>query len=92
MKQFIKKIISGLAVIATMFAIAGCYSSSEHHKATDGRRVQYARTHQNEGVVNSHAKMYQTYGEKERLGTIKFHETDAGLDVEIIVCTFVIWV
>ncbi len=81
MKQLIKKLSIVMAALAGVFLLAGCYSDFER---VDNRRdAEFVRTNQHGEVRNAHAKMYQTYGAKERLGTIKFHESDAGLSMEV---------
>ncbi len=65
---------SVLGVVAIM---GGCSSSDT------SKDVEYTQTHQNDDVTNIKAKMYQKYGNKDRMGEIKFAETDSGLKMTV---------
>jgi hypothetical protein len=66
--------MAGFAMVAMTLVVAGCHR---------GTHPTYERTHVKDSITVAHANMFQTYGAKERLGTISFHETDAGLGLEI---------
>lgn len=80
MKQLVKKLLVVMSVFGMVAVLGGCYDKTG---TTKSHGVEYVRTHQKGDIQNAHAKIYQTYGAKERLGTIKFHEVDAGLTLEI---------
>ncbi len=78
MKNFLKKILICSSVLGVVAIMGGCSSDSDK-----GKNVEYVQTHQDDEITSIHAKMYQKNGNKDKMGTIKFSETDSGLKMAI---------
>ncbi len=75
MKKAIKNIFMFTTVVGVVAVLGGCGS--------DHKDVDYARTHQNDDLTTVSARMHQKFGNKSRMGEIKFKETTAGLSMTV---------
>lgn len=79
-----KKLINKLSMCAVAFCVAavmaGCSSGAKN--ADSSGEVEYYQTHEDSDITRVHAKMF-TGANKTEMGDIKFHETDAGLKMDV---------
>lgn len=70
-------------VLGVAVLMAACSSDTKQPKSSDG--IEYYQTQDNADVKRVTAKMYthSSGGGESRMGDIKFHETDAGLKMEV---------
>lgn len=73
------KLFKMTSVIGIIAALGACSSSHE----TKQQDVKYTQTHVKDDVTHTSARMHQVYGDQDRMGEIKFKETDAGLKMTV---------
>ncbi|MDL2296161.1 hypothetical protein LJC18_05160 [Lachnospiraceae bacterium OttesenSCG-928-E19] len=86
MKNLIKKMFMFTSILGVVAIMGGCSSNSSKNKNQDRPHdVEYYQTHQDADVTRVSARMYthSRDGGESRMGHIKFHETNAGLQMMV---------
>lgn len=86
MKNLMKKLFMLTSILGVAAVMAGCSSNNTKNKKQDmPRHVEYYQTYQDADTTKVEAKMYtrSSHGGESRMGEIKFHETNAGLQMMV---------
>ena len=89
MQKLIKKLSVLTAVLGVAVVMAGCSGPEKQEDNKETKNVEYAHpyhdgeAHKLKGTKVITAKMYQKNGEGERMGDIKFTDTDEGLKMAL---------
>ena len=88
MKNLTKKLFLLTSVMSIAVVMAGCSSSSSRNERN--RDVDYVQTHEDDDVTRISARMFQRFGPVDsngrgnRMGAIKFNETESGLKMFVV--------
>ena len=80
MKNLLKKLCIATSVLGVAAIMGGCSSTPE---SANERNIEYVQTHQKDDVTSVHARMRQKSGERSRMGSVRFTETQSGMKMVV---------